>query len=121
MPNEPGHDEVPWTGKDIAAAAFFLLFLLIQTAVPLVRLWAPRPARFGWQMFSAAPQRTRYILILRDGTRKPASLAPFVAQSRGEMDLMKAIPRHLCRVIPDLAAVQIVAPDSEVPQVHTCR
>lgn len=105
----------------MAAAAFFLLYLLVQTAVPLVRLWAPRPARFGWQMFSAKFQRTRYTLVLRDGTRRPADLSLYVAQSRGEMDLQGALPAHLCRVVAGLASVQVDAPGSAEPRVHTCR
>ncbi|HEU4887219.1 MAG TPA: hypothetical protein VFV49_04985 [Thermoanaerobaculia bacterium] len=104
----------------VAATAFFLLFLLIQTAVPLVRLGAPRPARFGWQMFSAAPQRPRFTLVLRDGTSQPADLRLYVAQSRGEVDLEKALPPHLCRVVPDLASVRITTPDSKQPRVYEC-
>ena len=110
----------PWTAESVLAAAFFMLFLLIQTAVPLVQLWAPRPARFGWQMFSARQQSARFSLVLRDGTAQPAKLDLYVAQSRGEVDLGKALPRHLCRVVPDLAAVQITAPDSKQPRVYKC-
>lgn len=105
----------------IAATAFFMLFLVIQTAVPLAQLWAPRPARFGWQMFSARQERPRFSLVLRDGTSRPVDLRLYVAHSRGEVDLEQALPSHLCRVVPDLAAVQIAAPDSKQPRVHTCR
>jgi len=109
-----------WTAESVSAAAFFVLFLLIQTAVPLVRLWAPRPARFGWQMFSARQQRARFSLVLRDGTVQPVKLDRYVAQSRGEVDLEAALPRHLCRVVPDLAAVQINAPGSKQPRFYKC-
>lgn len=121
MTNEAAHEGGTWTAKAIAAAACFVLFLLVQIAVPLARLSAPRPARFGWQMFSAIPQRTRYTLVLRDGTRQPVRLATYVANSRGEMDLEKALPRHLCRVVADLASVQVLAPDSGEPRVYPCR
>jgi hypothetical protein len=104
----------------VAATAFFVLFLVVQTAVPLVQLWSPRPARFGWQMFSASQPRPRFSLVMRDGTSQPANLRLFVAHSRGEVDLEKALPRHLCRVVPDVAAVQITAPDSKQPRVYTC-
>lgn len=103
------------------AAAFFVLFLLIQTGVPLVRLWAPRPARFGWQMFSANPQRVRFFLVMRDGTTQPATLGRYVAQSRGEVNLERALPPHLCRVVPNLASVQIIASDAKHSRVHPCR
>ena len=108
------------TAESVAATAFFVLFLLIQTAVPLVQLWAPRPARFGWQMFSAKQQRARFSLVLHDGTVQPAKLDLYVAQSRGEVDLEEALPPHLCRVVPDLAAVQITAPDAKQPRLYKC-
>ena len=104
----------------IAATAFFALFLAIQTAVPLVQLWAPRPARFGWQMFTASPQRPRFSLVMRDGTSRPADLRRYVAYSRGEVDLENALPPHLCRVVPDVASVQVAAPDSKQPRVYKC-
>lgn len=104
----------------VAATAFFVLFLLIQTAVPLVQLWEPRPARFGWQMFSAGPQRPRFSLVMRDGTTRPADLRLYVAHSRGEVDLEKALPQHLCRVVPDVASVQITTPDSKPMRVYKC-
>ncbi len=121
MTTGAAHDDGPWTARALAAAACFVLFLLVQAAVPLVRLTSPRPARFGWQMFSAKHQRTRYTLVLRDGTREPARLATYVANSRGEMDLEEALPRHLCRVVADLESVQVLAPDSELPRVYPCR
>ena len=105
----------------VAAAAFFALFLVIQTAVPLILLGAPRPARFGWQMFSGRQQRARFSLIMRDGTRQPVNLGLYVAQSRGEVDLEDALPPHLCRVVPELAAVQITAHGSSRTRVHPCR
>jgi hypothetical protein len=103
----------------VAATAFFVLFLLIQTAVPLVQPGAAS-GRFAWQMFTANPQRPRFSLVMRDGTVQPANLRLYVAQSRGEVDLEKALPRHLCRVVPDVASVQITAPDSKEPRVYKC-
>ena len=37
-----------------------------------------------------------------------------------EVDLEEALPRHLCRVVPDLAAVQITAPDAKQPRFYKC-
>jgi hypothetical protein len=106
--------------RETTAAAFFTLFLLIQTGVPLVQLWSPRPARFGWQMFSATHKRARYSLVMRDGTSRPADLSQYIAHSRGEMDLEQALPPHLCRVVPDIASVQITPPESKQPRVYDC-
>jgi hypothetical protein len=96
-----------------------VLFLLIQIGVPLVRLRAPRPARFGWQMFSASPQRIRFSLLMQDGTTQPANLGKYVAQSRGEVNLEEALPRHLCRMVSDVVSVEITTPDSK--RVYPCR
>ena len=108
------------TAGRVAAIAFFVLFVLIQTVVPLVKLWSPRPARFGWQMFSGRQPRVRFALVLHDGTRQPANLARYVAQSRGEVDLVTALPPHLCRVVPDLASVEITTTQSKEPRVYEC-
>jgi hypothetical protein len=110
-----------WSAKAIAIAAFFVLFLSIQTAVPLVKLFEPRPARFGWQMFTAKPQRVRFTLVMHDGTKKPVDLRQYVGHSRGEVSLESALPQHLCRVVPNVDAVQITAVDSNASRVHPCR
>jgi hypothetical protein len=44
-----------------------------------------------------------------------------VALSRGEVELEKALPGHLCRVVPDLASVQIFAPGVNQARVYPCR
>jgi hypothetical protein len=116
-----GRDDAPWRGRTIAAVAFFFSVLVIQVGIPLIQLWAPRPARFGWQMFTARPAPTRYTLVFHDGTRKPVDLEPYVAKSRGEMDVETALPPHLCRVVPDLASVLVLPPGARQPRVHPCR
>lgn len=120
MQPDPRQPDVRWTARSAAAAAFFVLFLLLQIGVPLVRLAKPRPARFGWQMYSAKLQRPRFSLVMRDGTTRPADLHPYVPQSRGEVDLERALPQHLCRAMPDVASVQILKAD-EKPRVFACR
>jgi len=122
---EPTRDDArpaagKWTTVSGATAVFFVLFLLIQTGVPLIRLWSPRPARFGWQMFSAIPERPRFTLVLRDGTTRPVNLGLYVGQSRGEVNLANALPGHLCRVVPDIVSVRITAPGWKQPRVYRC-
>jgi hypothetical protein len=115
------NDDALWKRQEVAAAVFLLVFVLIQTAVPFILLWTPRPARFGWQMFSVNPQRVRYVLVFRDGTRKAANLSRYVAQSRGEMDLTQSLPQHLCRVVPGIASVEVVRSDTREMRVCMCR
>ena len=105
----------------LAAIPFFAIFVLVQTVVPLVKLASPRPARFGWQMFSGRQPGARFSLVLRDGTRQPVNLARYVALSRGEVNLETALPPHLCRVVPGLASVQITPPNASAPRVYKCR
>lgn len=121
MPNGIPHDPGIRTSKSVTAAAVFVITLLIQTAVPLVRLWSPRPTRFGWQMFIAKAPRKSDTLVLRDGTRRPADLASYVALSRGAMDLEKALPEHLCRLVAGLESVLVDGPAPARPRVFTCR
>ena len=109
------------TAARIASSGFFVLFLLTQTAVPLCRLAVPRPARFGWHMFTAKRERVRFSVVLRDGSHEPVNLAAYVAQSRGEVDVEKALPPHLCRMVPEAAAVEIHLPDSGRTRVYECR
>jgi hypothetical protein len=89
------------------AAGFFVVFLAIQLAVPIVQLvWAPRPARFGWQMYSVTSAAPRFDLVLRDGTSQPVAIEPYVASVRGDVPLARFLPRHLCGLFPHAAAVR---------------
>jgi hypothetical protein len=110
-----------WTWKNALAALFCCTFLALQIAVPLVQLASPRPARFGWHMWSARRKVSRFLVVMRDGTTRPADLAAHVGLGRGEMDLDTALPPHLCRVVPDAAAVEITSPGLDAPRVHSCR
>jgi hypothetical protein len=109
-----------WTAREVAAASFFVLFLAVQFTVPLVKLWGPRAERFGWHMFAGIRPRPRFTLVMGDGTRKPANLAPYIGHNRGELSLGEALPPHLCRVVPDVVAVQIRARDSDQTRTYTC-
>ena len=116
----PGRRLVEPRLKKAAVAAFVALFLAFQIGVPFARLWHPRPARFAWHMFSANPRPVRFTLVMHDGTSRPVDLRLYLAHSRGEADVRHALPPHLCRVVPDLAAVRITTPDSVLMDVYTC-
>src|SRR4030095_13576331 len=110
-----------WSTKNRLVAIFFLSFLLIQIVVPIVQLTAPRPARFGWQMWSARRKPVRFFVVMKDGTIRPADLSRYIGWSRGELDLTDRLPPHLCHVVSDITAVQIELPGSETRNVYTCR
>ena len=110
-----------WSVRHFLAAGFCTTFLAIQIVVPIVQLGARRPARFGWHMWTARPQAPTFLIVMSDGTRQPADLSRYLALSRGEMDASELLPPHLCRVIPDIAAVEVRTSASDAVKVHRCR
>ncbi len=103
------------------ALVFIILFLSIQITVPVAKLLSPRPARFGWHMWTIIPPRRDVVLLMRDGSSQPADLRPYLAQARGELDLDDILPPHLCQMMPDVAAVRYRSDRMATTQIHTCR
>jgi hypothetical protein len=94
------------TASAIVAACFFVVFLAAQILIPLSQLvWSPRPARFGWQMYSVVSAAPRFELIMRDGATKPLDITPYVTSLRGDVPLVRFLPPHLCKLFPDAVAV----------------
>src|SRR4051794_30668377 len=84
------------------AACFVVVFLAVQILIPLAQLaWAPRPARFGWQMYSVASAAPRFELIMRDRSSKQLDITPYVTSLRGDVPLAHFLPPHLCQLFPD--------------------
>lgn len=117
----PRHAGARWT--KLAATAFCIVFLTIQLVTPLVQLiWAPRPARFGWQMFSVDVPPPAFTAVLDNGTTRPVALEPYVASLRGDVPLAQFLPAHLCRVLPHVVAIRYQLynqPQSETYQCST--
>ena len=107
-------------GAHKVALVFITLFLSIQIAVPVVKLLSPRPVRFGWHMWTVTPPRRHVVLLMRDGSSRPADLRPYLVQARGELNLDEVLPRHLCRMMPDVAAVRHRSPRTATTQTHPC-
>jgi hypothetical protein len=85
-------------------------FLAVQIAVPLVRLWAPRPARFGWHMYSSVRSQPRFATVSVDGSVTAVRSADFLGNPRGDLDLAgDRVPAHLCAITPDIRAVRVEA------------
>ena len=105
----------------LAAAVFFVVFLAIQIAVPLVQLvWSPRPARFGWQMYSVVSAAPRFELIMRDGVAKPLDITPYVTSLRGDVPIARFLPPHLCALFPDAAAIHYRMDGSPQAGTYQC-
>ena len=109
------------TASSIVAACFFVAFLAAQLAIPLVQLaWAPRPARFGWQMYSVISAAPRFELIMRDGATKPLDITPYVSSMRGDVPLARFLPPHLCALFPDAAAIHYQMDDRSQAGTYSC-
>ncbi len=104
------------------AACFFAVFLAVQILVPLAQfMWAPRPARFGWQMYAVASAAPRFELIMRDGTAKPLDITPYVTSLRGDVPLARFLPQHLCTLFPGAAAVHYKMDDGSQAGAYQCQ
>lgn len=85
-----------WNRRTIAVAAFVAAFLVWQLAVPTAALFAPRPQRFGWQMYSAFPDLPKAWVVNAAGAETPVEVKQFFGQIRGEIDFAAALRAGLC-------------------------
>ena len=114
----PRRDPTP---AEIVAAGVCVAFLAFQLALPVAQLiWAQRPARFGWQMYSAVSAPPRFALITPDGSAPPVDIAPYVASLRGDVPVVRFLPPHLCILFPRAVAVRYQAPETAPSRTYTC-
>jgi hypothetical protein len=105
----------------IFAACFFVVFLAAQILIPLAQLaWSPRPARFGWQMYSVTSVAPNFELIMRDGAPKPLDITPYVTSLRGDVPLTRFLPPHLCTLFTNAAAVHYQMDDGSQAGTYQC-
>lgn len=99
-----------------------LLVLLCQIAVPVVQLFKPRPARFGWQMYATGRDHPQIALVLPDGQTLPVTVTDHLAYLRRDAYLQPALTPHLCRTHPAALAVRYTPAGSPtVPLDDPCR
>jgi hypothetical protein len=105
------------------AAGFIVLFGLIQIVLPAIMLAEPRPARFGWHMFTQGRTKGEFSVVHADGTRTRVRIADYAVSDRPEVDFHVVLPAHLCRVMPEAHAVAVKgATGMRAPEiVTTCR
>jgi hypothetical protein len=105
----------------IFTVVFFVGFVLLQLITPVAQLlWAPRPARFGWQMFSIVAPPPVFTLVRDDGTSSAVDIKPYVISLRGDVPLAQFLPPHLCRVVPHVVAVRIQPSNVDQVEVYRC-
>jgi hypothetical protein len=84
-----------------------LAFAACQVLVPTMHLTQPRPARFGWQMFSGVRDAMSYAVITVDAAVIPIERDEYLAYYRGDLDgLTEILARAICRQRPDATAVR---------------
>jgi hypothetical protein len=110
--------------RTLSAAAFVAAYLAVQIGVPTARLFAPRPSRFGWQMFAAAPRAPLVVATRTDGGRDTLDVDAYFAFQRGDLSRSaydKLWP-HICRVGPTVERVTVRWPGSAAStESHRCR
>lgn len=115
-----GAEEPSWTPRDIAAAVFIVGFLGWQLAVPMAKLAGPRPAQFGWQMFSYQYRPAKVLAVFPDGEARAIEPSLYLGALRADLRYERALAKHLCRADPRLAAVRL-EPESGAATVLPCR
>ena len=109
------------SGIQRAIVIFFFAFLTVQLLVPLAQLvWAPRPARFGWQMFSVVTGPPEFTLVRADGTTEPMDITPFVTSVRADVPLAEFLPPHICQAVPNVVAIRYRLLDRAVSETYIC-
>lgn len=97
------------------AAGFFVGYLVVQLIAPAIQQFAIGGSGFAWKMYTgyAARSAPRLELLLRSGERRlldEVTLRRYMLRpGRIEAEeLWKILPRHLCRLMPEVEAVRMV-------------
>jgi len=88
------------------AGPLFLL-LLLQVGIPVVQLGQPRPARFGWQMFSGVRRWPQFWAVDGLGHAAAIDLTRFLGNPRTDIEIPPAIWRDLCVRLPGSRAIRV--------------
>jgi hypothetical protein len=101
------------------AVVFFFLYLAVQIALPVYRLFQPRPTRFGWQMFSASSVPSRVWLVSSDSVRE-ISPAAYIGNFRSDLEYERYALPFLCRARPEATAIRYVMPIDNLVREYRC-
>ena len=121
-PEAPRRDaEARWTVRDRLVAAFALVFVGAQLLVATIALGAPRPAPFGWQMYSAVPAAHRFVVVEASGVERTVDPTAVLGKVRGEIDLVARLPEVLCASPPPPRRVVVLDERGERRRELRCR
>jgi hypothetical protein len=88
--------------------------MVLAVAIPTVALLSPRPARFGWQMYSVAHPAPRAWLQASDGSTTEYDLAGKLAVLRADVPDGASVGRQLCVLGKSAAALVELRPNQLV-------
>ena len=89
-------------------------FMVLAVAIPTVALLSPRPARFGWQMYSVAHPAPRAWLQASDGSTREYDLADKLAVLRADVPDAAGVGRQLCMIGKSAAVLVELRPSKLV-------
>lgn len=110
---------IGWDRRTRITAILIALFVAWQLLVPAAMLFMQRPARFGWQMYSALPGLPRAWLLDAAGRETAADISTLFAKDRAEIDYAAVLRAGLCD-LPGTVAVKLWEPDEPSPELIEC-
>lgn len=90
--------------------------LMLMILGPAAALDEPRPAMFGWQMYSSVTYLPEIEVEKADGTWEERLLEDVASGLRPEVDYFGRVPQFLCARERDLVRVRLVR---EHPKLET--
>ena len=94
-------------------------YLAIQLLLPAVLLVGPRPARFGWQMYSTAADLPTVVAVDASGHERTVDVASLLAGPRAEVDYVPLLVDQGCRLVE--AETLLIQPPGTDPEAIEVR
>ncbi len=83
--------------SSVIVRCFVVVYLVIQVGIPTIQFFAPRPSRWGWQMYSGHRMPVRLGVVFADGHTEAVDLGKLLGYRRTEIDLTPHLVAQLCR------------------------
>lgn len=95
-----------WTHGELARAAVFAIYIVLQIAVPL-RAFAADVGndRYSWRMYARLLIHPEWVVTLQDGSSDTIPIGEYSIHPRGELEWESHYPAHLCSVVANAREV----------------
>lgn len=88
--------EARWTPRTAAHAAIFTTLAFLIVAIPVVATQQPRPARYGWQMYSTVSTVPEVWTEDESGAQRHEDITRFMGDGRAEIVWGSFLAGALC-------------------------